>query len=367
MRQTFRRIWCGKAARCIAVSLAVAVLCSPGMAEQTEPQKLVPIRGVPFPSPTPSLQVQATPVPQVQPAFVQQPPLTQQAPALPTVAAGTPVPSETAGSLQPPAATPQSATLLPQDLAARQAAALAASVVPPARASADITTLAGEYSYGNGFNINCTLEISTDGRFLYKRCDCEDVVDQSTGRIKLDDQGNVVLEPVQPRASWPRGTAPVLIPVSWGQRLYLVPQDDVLGFVNQVNRGQEPVSRGSMGSYYLREGDWDRPTTGLPTLPEEWKSRILEDAVEGVVAGKDPSGRWIINRGKEHGIYDQMELTAWSPGGRRFLNLRVTETGTETSAVEVLSAPPNVSVQGWTVSSRMTPPGAAPAESASTE
>lgn len=248
-------------------------------------------------------------------------------------------------------------SLLPTDPQERQAVTAAASVIPPDQATSDIRTLAGEYSYGNGFDRNCTLEISPDGRFLYRKCDCERVVDQAVGTVELQD-GRVVLKPNQPRENWPEGTSSVLMPVAWGQRLYLVPSDDMNGFSNQVNRGIEPVSRGSMGSYYLREGDWDRPATGKPNLPDEWKKRLLDQPVTGVVAGKDPLDRWIIDLGKDHGVYDGMELSAWAPNLRRFVTIRVVETGTHTSAVQTVAAPPNAAILGWTVYSRVVPPPA---------
>jgi hypothetical protein len=250
-------------------------------------------------------------------------------------------------------------SLLPSDPEARQAMAVAASVVPPEQVTSDVMRLAGEYGYGNGFDRNCTLEISPDGRFIYKLCNCETVVDQAAGKVVLQD-GQVLLQPERPRQQWPRGMATVLVPVTWDQRLYLVPQNDILGFSNQVNRGVEPVSRGSMGNYFLREGDWDRPAEGKPDLPGEWKERLLDKPVTGLVAGKDPSGRWIINLGKDHGVYDGMELSAWAPDLRRFVTIVVTETGTHTSAVRTVNSLPGVAIQGWTVYSRVVPPGQQP-------
>jgi len=249
----------------------------------------------------------------------------------------------------------QAQTVLPTDMETRQAAALAASVVPPTSATVDMLRLSGEYSYGNGFDMNCTLEISPDGRFVYRKCNCETVVDQATGTAVIND-GVVQLNPDKPRNQWPLGTGPELVPVAWGQRLYLVPQNDILGFSNQVNRGVEPISRGNMGSYYLREGDWDRPAEGKPVLPEEWQTRLLDKPIQGRVAGQDPSGRWIIDLGKEDGVFNLMELSAWSPDLQKFVSLRVTETGTDTSAVEILNSRRPIGLQGWIVYSKVAPP-----------
>lgn len=237
----------------------------------------------------------------------------------------------------------------------RQAVAVAASVIPPNYAATDITRLAGEYSYGNGLDLNCSLEISSDGRFLYKKCSYEVLLEQAKGKVSLED-GRLILTPEKSHETWPRGTSPILIPISWGQRLYLIPQNDIAGFSNQINRGIEPVSRGSMGSYYLREGDWDRPASGQPDLPEEWKKRLLDEPVTGLVAGRDPLNRWIISLGKNYGVYDGMELSAWAPGLLQFVTLLVTDTGKDTSAVAVVDAPPEISIMGWTVYSKITPP-----------
>lgn len=247
-------------------------------------------------------------------------------------------------------------SILPEDTEARQAAAVAASVIPPEHVTSDVVRLAGEYSYGNGYDLNCTLEISPDGHFLYKSCKYDRVIDQAAGCVVLQN-GQLVLQPQIEPGEWPKGMGNVLMPVAWGQRLYLVPANDIRGFSNQVNRGLEPVRRGNMGSYFLREGDWDRPVVGKPDLPEEWKDRLLEKPVTGLVAGRDPSNRWIIDLGKDHGVYDGMELSAWAPGLRQFVTILVTETGTHTSAIKIVGAPENTRIQGWTVYSRVVPPG----------
>lgn len=254
------------------------------------------------------------------------------------------------------ASADQTSALLPTDPEARQAMAVAASAFPPDQVTTDVTRLAGEYSFGNGFDLNCTLVISPDGRFVYQLCSCDTVVDKVSGRVLLQN-GYLKLQPEEPRTKWPQGIASVMNPVTWGQRVYLIPQDDYLGFSNQVNRGVEPVSHGSMGHYLLREGDWDRPVQGKPSLPPEWQERLLEKPVTGTVAGKDPSDRWIISLGKDHGVYDGMELSAWSPDLRRFVTIIVIETGQDTSAVQIASPPLDQSIQGWTVYSRVAPPG----------
>lgn len=242
------------------------------------------------------------------------------------------------------------------DMLGQRAAAMAASSIPPQQARERIETLAGEYSYGNGFNLNCRLQISGDGQFVYQRCDCEEVVEQVAGVVSLGEDGHLRLNPVQARGKAGGMKDPVLVPVSWGQRLYLVPQKDMVGFLNQINRGAEPVQKGNVGQYFLREGDWDRPADGKPDLPPDLKQRILEKPLMGGVTGKDPRDRWVMNLGQNHGVYDGMELSAWAPDGSNFVTVKVTQTGVDSSAIKLLDSPENLSIQGWTVYSQLAPP-----------
>ncbi len=51
----------------------------------------------------------------------------------------------------------------------------------------------------------------------------------------------------------------------------LVPKEDGKRFCDKVNEGREPRSQ-PHGFFYLRRGDWGKKVTGLPNVPDAWKS-----------------------------------------------------------------------------------------------
>lgn len=70
--------------------------------------------------------------------------------------------------------------------------------------------------------------------------------------------------------------------LQWGERVYLVPKDDLRGFAQEINDGSEPRQRPT-GAYFLREGDWRRPSGSLTDLPVGIRKRLLNGVVVGRV------------------------------------------------------------------------------------
>ena len=77
------------------------------------------------------------------------------------------------------------------------------------------------------------------------------------------------------------GLAPILVPVIWGTRHYLVPNDEMIRFCNSVNSGSE--RNGDAWSFFLRQGDPPEEPTGLPKVPEEFDSYLLRKPVEAQI------------------------------------------------------------------------------------
>jgi hypothetical protein len=67
-----------------------------------------------------------------------------------------------------------------------------------------------------------------------------------------------------------------LVPVKWGNRRYLIPEDGLQRFTTDINLGEEPRSGGNgrFGIHYLAVGDEDKPVSGLPDLPAEYLKMI---------------------------------------------------------------------------------------------
>lgn len=183
--------------------------------------------------------------------------------------------------------------------------------------------VAGSYSFGNGLDLNFELEITPDGRFNYEQASYEGLMAQASGRASVRGR-TVVLAPLAatPEA-WPPGMGLELTPVSWGDRLYLVPDKDMVSFVNAVNRGSEPVEQVSRGTFFLREGDVDRHADGRPDVPSRYASLLLSKPLKGRVLAADAGGMWRVDLGSRNGVQPGMELCAWSPDDKQCVTVTV--------------------------------------------
>lgn len=149
-------------------------------------------------------------------------------------------------------------------------------------------------------------------------------------------------------------------PVSWGERLYLLAEGEMLEFCNAVNVGAEPrgerdmlLDRPYFGSFFLRDGDEKRPAHGRPGLPERWQSYLLKKPVAGVVLSLDGDNTATISVGGREGLKEGMVLAV--AGGRApslWGGLKVVSVGDTTAKVTVADQV----VRGSKVSSRYEPP-----------
>jgi hypothetical protein len=147
--------------------------------------------------------------------------------------------------------------------------------------SGTIGALAGNYYYGDGLAINCSLVVKPEGRFSFRWRGCLGLYGMNEGSAKIESN-HLILTPEQPNDSTGfGGTLTDFVVVRWGDRLYLIPKEDGKRFCNEVKLGREPRSK-LHGSFYLRRGDCDKKVTGLPTVPKEWESWLQKQPLERV-------------------------------------------------------------------------------------
>lgn len=198
----------------------------------------------------------------------------------------------------------------------------------------DPSSLVGKYYLGDGLGYNNYLDLRPDGRFAYKWEGCLGTYDENAGGYRLEE-GMLVLSPERRsiRKSF-KGTPTRFLPVSWGPRLYLVPEAETLEFVNEINQGREPRNE-VHGRFYLREGDEKIPVSGFPVLPAKWQDYLLKKPAEGKVI-KTEKRRADINIGKKYGLKEGMLLTARNSNDTRFTQLKVISVEDETCKAEKL-------------------------------
>jgi hypothetical protein len=190
------------------------------------------------------------------------------------------------------------------------------------------TTLAGQYYQGDGTGVNWYLTLQTDHHYSFTWRGCLGEYGKSAGRWSFRDHQLTL------RSATSAGMADKLPLtyriVRWGERTYLVPADDVVAFCNYINQGVEPRDD-EHGLVFLKDGDWNRRTLGLPDLPE-LNDFLLAQPIRARIVSSD-GARGTVDAGRRAGLRIGMILTAQDAS---VLQARVVRLGDESATVESL-------------------------------
>jgi hypothetical protein len=217
---------------------------------------------------------------------------------------------------------------------------------------------AGEYAQNGAFEY-ASLILAPKSGYVFEWHFDVGLYDRNYGAV-LWDEGTLHLSFTFPNIRKAhRGINPEFIPVAWGERLYLVPSDDIVGFCNGVNADGHP-------SYLLRVGDEEKEVKGFPAVPQEFKSYLLAHPIGAEIIGvesyttrpsicdwklKDTSV--VVNRGKKHGLLKGMELHVVKPehSGESVRIINVDDERAEGVMTQIgeEAAGPQI---GWTLSTR---------------
>lgn len=134
----------------------------------------------------------------------------------------------------------------------------------------------GTYRYGNGYDSRELLFAHGQG-FVYHAGTCVgsyasfgDISDGADGlRLTRRQQSAALAGLAEPKA---------LLPVPWGRRRYLVPENRLGDFALAIHAGVEPRC-GHWGRFLLRGGDERRVVSGLPELPAAWQGLLRRKAL----------------------------------------------------------------------------------------
>jgi len=141
---------------------------------------------------------------------------------------------------------------------------------------------AGEYYAGDGLGVNTSLAIAPGTGYVFEWHGCVGLYDRNYGAVTKTNNRIRLSFTFENNRKGFQGIAPELIPVSWGERSYLIPADDIAGFCNNVNGGREPRMH-AHGSYLLRRGDEKKEVTGFPNVPDEFRAYLLAKPIEATI------------------------------------------------------------------------------------
>lgn len=187
---------------------------------------------------------------------------------------------------------------------------------PVRRAAPAVSDVTDTYCFGDGLGVNCLLELKKDGTFTFSWDGCLGEFDKNGGPF-VREGDLVVLRPARPnRRDGFRGTGTRLCPVKWADRLYLIAEEQMLGFCGRFQqgwRGKELLARS--GFYYLRQridkigqSEPDK-LNGAPQVPPAYR-HYLKDPFNGIVSKVADPKAVPVNKGSADGVVVGTKLSA---------------------------------------------------------
>ncbi len=184
---------------------------------------------------------------------------------------------------------------------------------------------AGEYYYGDGLGVNVSFMLAPQSGYLFEWHGCLGLYDRNYGPVS-STTGTIKLSFTYPnKRRGFQGIAEEFISVSWGERTYLIPSDDIVGFCNDFNARSEPREY-LRGSYLLRRGDADKRVSGLPRVPDAYRTYLLETPILATIVAvgshttRPSVSEWMfkdtavtLDKGRKAGLLSGMRLYVVEP------------------------------------------------------
>jgi len=186
---------------------------------------------------------------------------------------------------------------------------------------------AGQYYFGDGLGANVSLTLAPENGFTIIWRGCMGLYDQNHGTVEWDRDKNTLKMSFafEVEKGYAGRYASEYKPIRWGERVYLIPTDEIVQFCNEINSGSEP-RKGVHGQSFLRRGDEKKEVQGKPELPKEFMSCLFDKPVNAVIVSvKDVRETRditdspvfittvVINKGKKEGLVPGMQLYVMEP------------------------------------------------------
>lgn len=179
---------------------------------------------------------------------------------------------------------------------------------------------AGDYYFGDGEGANVSLSLAPVSGVAATWQGCLGTYTANKGRVIPQADGSLLLKYERPNDQRGLGFADHVVPVAWGERMYMISEKELPAFASAVNLGDEPRT-GEQGLFLMRKGDELRKVYGKPILPPAQQSLIREVPLEvGVVSANrlhdkhadqfECRYRLELDHGANDGLAAGMELLA---------------------------------------------------------
>lgn len=207
----------------------------------------------------------------------------------------------------------------------------------------------GEYYFGDGLGVNVSLVIAPGRGFAAYSSGCVGIYGRSYGSVSQRNGRLVLDHETTKRLGALDNFSKVLVPVRWGERLYLVGEEQMGDFINFVNSGREMCSGYCPTRFLLRRGEEELKVSGKPELPAEYVARLLDEPLFSMVTKIVKPDREVVDGdyhwreatieldvGRNHGIWQGMEFHSTTAGAITD-TITVVEVNDTTAVAEVSS------------------------------
>ncbi|MCB1635595.1 MAG: hypothetical protein KDI51_13450 [Xanthomonadales bacterium] len=133
---------------------------------------------------------------------------------------------------------------------------------------------AGRYAFGDGLGVNQELLIAPVGGFVVTWHGCLGLYGANEGRVRINADGDLELQYEWLNREGEFGQFPTrLRPVTWGAQHLLIPPEQLLSFVSEVNHNGV---RAAKGLNFRRAGD-DDEVTGFPKIGDDLMHQLRRE------------------------------------------------------------------------------------------
>jgi len=167
--------------------------------------------------------------------------------------------------------------------------------------------VAGTYYFGDGLGVNCDLVLEASSKFSFRWTGCLGEYDRNSGNYDLTDE-MLTVHPTSPnRRDGFRGMAERFFPIRWGTRIYLIADEQMLGFVDKIRRGwRGDEILGRSGFYFLRRDaqPFDKPIGEVkmkPEMPSLYHQYLSKQFVAKVIR-RTSSSEFELDQGSADGL-----------------------------------------------------------------
>ena len=143
---------------------------------------------------------------------------------------------------------------------------------------------AGHYYAGDGLGFNLYVDLAPDSGFISESSSCTGSSIRGYGHITEENNSIQLISEMGTEEE----ELDVYLHIQWGDRSYLLLQNELFDFCNAILSQREPRSR-VHGFFLIRDEDYKKEVVGLPNLPEKYLQYLMNSPINTTITSTKES------------------------------------------------------------------------------